>query len=620
MTGSYPNPDKYIQAEHKPFGEVVLAHKREFVIPLNQRPWAWNDKKDVQLLLDDFYRILSAYFDPASTPRWSRRASVERPPHFFGTFVFHKKSAQQYEIFDGQQRLTAVTMMCAVFREAAHELQQQAGPHQAEAGNLIGAFNGWLRVTPTGNQPRLVPNSLFADLFAALIFDPMDQAARKAAYDALAPDVLTHAITKKLKASFDHIYAWVTAQVDGLSADEKINYLKASHDVLHDLFVCIETHILDEQYSYEVFGCLNARGEKLSPADTIKNELFAASQRKDHDHISNRWGATAENVPAQDMSEFLRRRHIALIGPCKKNDTHIQIKEKEIAASNPKALIDSWYQDSRRVSQVLARDAAAFKKESLDSLEMIFDVLGIGLAYIPLLSASKRFLPGDKDGFHECVILIERYVFRTMTIGNTDTSDLERRLGEVARRLKAGDPIASIRTLLKNQSDDVSFENAFAKHQERRPKVQYYILRELETHLLGGGKGVIPGSHHSAKNHIEHMLPKNLSKDKSRQNEWLWARADPVRHQSLVNRLGNLMILESDINKQVGNHEFLVKQNGAFKKVKSGKTSQIKCYADSALWWPQEVAKTATYKAWEESDINERQKKMAADAKVIWAL
>ena len=137
---------------------------------------------------------------------------------------------------------------------------------------------------------------------------------------------------------------------------------------------------------------------------------------------------------------------------------------------------------------------------------------------------------------------------------------------------------------------------------------------------MGGGKGVIPGDHHSAKNHIEHILPKRLSNAQGRTHEWAWARANPEKLHSLVNRLGNLLVLEGDINKSVGNHEFAVKQDGQYKKNKSGKISQIKCYKDSALQWPAALCNAGMWTAWTEDEIETRQKKMATDALKVWTI
>ena len=242
------------------------------------------------------------------------------------------------------------------------------------------------------------------------------------------------------------------------------------------------------------------------------------------------------------------------------------------------------------------------------------------MAYIPLFAAAKKSSLSQKVNFAQCVLLTENFAFRALTIGQMDTAELERKLGESARIIWNSGSMIKFRDYLKSQIDDARFEEQFARHSERRVKIQYYVLRELEKQLLGGGKGVVPGDHHSAKNHIEHILPKRLSRAKGRMNEWNWARANTEKHRGLVNRLGNLLVLEGDINKAVSNHEFSVKQKGKYKKSKSGKVNQIKCYKDSALRWPKIICDVKLWGAWTEAEIDARQKRMAEAALEIWSI
>lgn len=618
-SASYEDPKTFLEATQTQLGSMVLVHERQFVVPLNQRPWAWKDPKNVQSLLDDFERILLAFFEQNSTPKW-KRGTAERPPHFFGTFVFFRRSEKEYEIFDGQQRLTATMMLCAVLREIANEVIGIPGPHKQKAQGMYGLLNSWLVIDGGHPRPRLVPNAFFQELFNALIFDSLDEKARQDALTKLPQAVIDHAITKKLIRSLEHIRVWVREKLEATSPADKTSFLVASQDVLGKLFCCIETVIKSEPYSYEVFECLNARGVSLSAADKIKNYLFSATDKSAHKTISDLWTEIGKNVNDQDIGEFLRRRHIALHGPCKKDDIHVQIRSVEIdKSSDPKKLVEEWHQDSVRVHAITHAESSVGTKDTRDRLEAIFTVLDASLAYIPLMVAARRFLPLSKAEFAECTLLVERFIFRSLTIEQTDTSDLERKLGDVARLLANGQPVSEFRKLLKNLSDDTRFEAEFSKHVQRRAKVQYYILRELETSLLGSGKGVIPGGHSTAKNNIEHILPKNLCTQKERAHEWSWARANKEKHRSLVNRVGNLLLVESDINDDVANHEFEVKRTGTFKK-KSGKVKTLRCYKDSALAYPKQLCSSTSWPDWTASSIDKRQAEMAKLALKVWRL
>lgn len=618
-SASYGDTTKFLEATQTQLGSMVLVHERQFVVPLNQRPWAWKDPKNVQPLLDDFEKILIAFFDQNSTPKW-KRGTAERPPHFFGTFVFFKKSDKEYEIFDGQQRLTAIMMLCAVLREIANEIMEIPGPHKQKAQGMYGQLNSWLVIEGGHPRPRLVPNAFFQELFNALIFDSLDEKTRQEALAKLPQAVLDHTITKKLTKSLAHISVWVREKLEAYTPSDKTSFLVAAQEVLGKLFCCIQTVIKSEPYSYEVFECLNARGVSLTAADKVKNNLFSVTDKSVHKTISDLWTEIGKNVDDQDIGEFLRRRHIALHGPCKKDDIHRQIKAGEIdKVVDAKKLVEEWHQDSDRVHAIIHAESSVGSKDTRDRLEIIFSVLDASLAYVPLLAAAKRFLPANKNDFAKCVVLVERFIFRSLTIEQTDTSDLERKLGEAARLLTNGKPVSEFKKHLKNLSDDTRFEAEFAKHAQRRARVQYYILRELETSLLGAGKGVIPGGHANAKNNIEHILPKNLCTQKEREHEWSWARTNKERHKGLVNRLGNLLILEGDINDDVGNHEFEVKRTGLFKK-KSGKTKTLKCYKESALALPKKLCNTTEWPDWTADSIDKRQAEMAKLALKVWRL
>lgn len=616
---SYGDPKKFLEAAQTQLGSMVLAHERQFVVPLNQRPWAWQDPKNVQSLLDDFDKILVAFFDPNSTPKW-KRSTAERAPHFFGTFVFHKRSDKEYEIFDGQQRLTATMMLCAVLREIANDVIEIPGAHKQKAQAMHGQLHSWLVIEGGHPRPRLIPNAFFQGCFNALIFDSFNETARQDALAKLPQAVLDHTITKKLRKSFAHIRDWVGVKLETSTPADKTSFLVASQDVLGKLFCCIETVIKSEQYSYEVFECLNARGVGLSAADKVKNNLFSVTDKSAHQAISDLWTDIGKNVDDQDIGEFLRRRHIALHAPCKKEDVDRQIKTVEIdKAADAKKLVEEWHEDSARLRAIMHGQPHIGTKETRDRLEIIFSVLEAGLASIPLLAAAKQFLPGRKNDFAECVGLVERFIFRSLTIEQTKTNDLERKLGDAARLLTNAKPVSEFRKYLKSLSDDTRFETEFVKHTQRRAKVQYYILRELETNLLGSGKGVIPGGHATAKNNIEHILPKSLCKQEARKHEWAWARVNQEKHKGLVNRLGNLLILEGDINDEVGNHEFEVKRGGLFKK-KNGKTKTLKCYNNSALALPKKLCNSAEWPDWTADSIDKRQAEMAKLALKVWRL
>ena len=619
---SNPAIRRYIEAHESTLGNVILPLDRRFVVPLNQRPWAWIRPTMVQALLNDFEATMTKHYNCLTVPKWAYPKQDPGPPHFFGTFVFYTCDSDTYEIFDGQQRITAISMLCAVLQELAYELQANHSLTQSQSEmGLYGVFRQWLLVSPPSIHPRLSPDSLFHGLFEALIFGCVRDEDRRTKLDSLPSEIKEHTTTRRLTQSFYQIRNWVHERVRNCSSDERSNYLAAAHDVLKNHFACVETTIKDEPYAFEVFGCLNARGVSLCETDKIKNELFKASEKSHHPKISIDWGQMSKNVRSLEIGEFLRRRYIALHGACKTHETYDNIKIHEIGSSeDPKTIVAGWLEDSRLVSRLEARDSTLMDEQSVMHIRVSLDVLGVSLAVIPLLAAGKQFLPQDTVKFRECASMIEKFVFRQLTICGVKTTDLEVQLGDASRALRSESGVTEFRRSLQKRTSDAMFEERFAGFSTRRNKVIYYILREIETHMLGNGSGVVPGNHDQFRNNLEHILPKRFSTRVSRLNEWEWARNDADLHKNLVNRLGNILILESNINQDVSTYDFTVKQKGFVKQGRHVRERKFKGYCHSALKWPRKLADETEWRDWTEETIEERQKQMARVALEVWSL
>lgn len=611
---------KHIEARESTLGNVFLQRNRRFTIPLSQRPWAWSHPSRIQDLLTDFDNTMKKHYDGSHTPRWSTPLQHPGPPHFFGTFVFFEREENLFEIFDGQQRITALSMLCAVFTEVAYDLEHSADPTYSSAlVGLSGAFRHWLLVSPPETDvPRLSPDPRFHRLFDALIFGCVTGNERNKKLNDLPQDIRNHRTTRLLKKSFQQIQIHINSKINGYTDEEKIAYLTAAKNVLQSQFVCVETTIKEEPYAFEVFECLNARGVSLSEADKIKNELFKSSNKADHHRISLDWSEICNNIRNQEVGEFLRRRYIALHGSCRQNQTFQTIKHHDIDPSQDvSAIVGQWRDDSKFHSSLELRDATLFDDQTRIHLKVMFEVLGVGLAVIPLLAAGKAFWPARKDQFQQCASLIETFVFRQLTITGIKTSELEMQLGEASRVFGVRNELSSFRSVLKKYTNDARFRNTFESYATSRKKIQYYILRKIETYLLGGSEGLVPGDHDEFGNNLEHILPQTLSQAANRSGEWGWARKNPELHKNLVNKLGNLLILESTINQDVSNYGFNAKQKGFTRRVR-GVERHHRGYCDSELHWPKELSDDAVWTDWTEREIVARQQALADVALKVW--
>ncbi len=102
---------------------VKQPSKRRFAIPFNQRPWVWKSNN-----LGDLWAVLQKTVGKYFEWNAARGAHQQRPtptanPHYFGAFVFYERNEDLYEVVDGQQRLTSVSMLAAVLRQLGQEVR-----------------------------------------------------------------------------------------------------------------------------------------------------------------------------------------------------------------------------------------------------------------------------------------------------------------------------------------------------------------------------------------------------------------------------------------------------------------------------------------------------------------
>lgn len=617
------NISDYISGSRESLGGMVLHNRRQFSIPYNQRPWSWR-RADIDELWGDINGTVLRFYEAD----WNERPKPIGNPHFMGAFVFVKGGTDnEWQVVDGQQRLTAIIMFMAALREAAHQVSEQTGDAniKTDADVLVFQYTKWLEADPLPGEERsrLAVDKEYEQIFVNYIVKPRDQKTRTKLFSSLGIDLSEKKDHKRLKDSFDYVRSLVTDKLQGLSEKEVVRQLTALLDTVQGGLLCLWAAVEEESFAFEVFKCLNARGLELGEADKIKNELFIQAKQSLHKNISARWSEIYKNVPHGNIAVFLRTRHMAFVGPCPEKSLYKEVKEKQIDTSKIDDLTKEWVTDSEIIKVVTLQCGAGLKDETIEILKS-FQVLGISLSAIFLLSAGKRYLPSDEQSFRKAALLCRNFCFRLLTICGEDTPVLEKALGKAARDLADGKGLEDILPIFKHYNSDSEFETEFSRKTEKRVKVQYYILFELEKYL-GGGSGLVPAPH-SPNQNIEHIMPKKFSKAASRMHEWGFARGND-KHKDYLNRLGNLCLLEGDINRDVSNFDFAAKQTAAYpgiaKNVKDkikGGTRPRKSYKDSVLKLPGDLIDTKKYSKWDFEEIDKRQQYLATLALKVWKL
>src|ERR1700690_4162935 len=92
------------EADDKPLSDILFETRRKYRIPRYQRPYAWGAEE-----ITEFWEDLI----------------TNQEPYFLGSFIFNTEKEQEdgyVDIIDGQQRLLTITILMAVIRDIAKEI------------------------------------------------------------------------------------------------------------------------------------------------------------------------------------------------------------------------------------------------------------------------------------------------------------------------------------------------------------------------------------------------------------------------------------------------------------------------------------------------------------------
>ena len=215
----------------------ILMRPGSLKVPRYQRPYTWTEVEVRQLIQD-------------------LRAAAERAANFYfvGQIVLVRNARKEYEISDGQQRLTTLTMILAYARD---RLPSRADLFQK------------LILNRKAEKPCLIVREEDASFFRGYVQEP-GQMAKLALLDKTGSD------------SKDALIAAANA-IAGEMGDMRDAQLEALILYVAERATFNVVDANERGAADKVFNTLNMRGQALSGADNIKCDLLENSRLSDED-------------------------------------------------------------------------------------------------------------------------------------------------------------------------------------------------------------------------------------------------------------------------------------------------------------------------------------------------
>ena len=536
--------------------------KKWFCIPNYQRSYVW-EKDQVSDLLDDIYE---AYL--------KNKGIKDKGEYFLGSLVLKSNNTEDktyvdYDVLDGQQRLTTLFLIIAVIRDFNTDCQKTASKFIYQEADIY------------ENIPER----------SRIIFNIRDDVKK-----FIDKFVIPKNATLKIEELKNE-----TQYTKNISIKNMANTIIFAHEYLKqkeidDLFaylcnnvmlIYVATENLDD--AFKLFTVLNNRGIKLRNADILKADNLSFIPENSQNEFAKKW-EEVESYFGEDFDKFLSHlqsilvkekarlslldefeKNIFTIGKIKKGEEFFNLVDNY--KSNYEFLFDN-IQD-KKVKNLLTLMRLGFESD-------------IWIA--PLLKYYDKF---KDEGLYDFIKKLNNKFASDWISGLTPTDRIKNTNAIISKI----DEVQSLENLLNNTVLEVDVDelNVFFAGNVYGKRATRYVL--LRLNYLYSDVDTILSFPDTIS--IEHILPQNPKEGSQWRNDF-----SEDERKEWTNKLGNLIILSRRKNSSQSNLDYEKKKQKYFKgNVNLGRSAFIMSKSTWQLDDLQENHKDAVAKLKESFDI-----------------
>jgi hypothetical protein len=249
-----------------------------------QRDYSWTEQE-----WDDLWQDITGMLEPGG-----------EQGHYMGYLVLQSSDERNYDIIDGQQRLTTLSLLVLAVLNNLRRLVDfgvEAEDNKRRIDELRKTYIGYLDPVTLIARSKMTLNR-HNDQFFQTYLVPLERLPRR-----------------NLKAS-EHLlrkgYEWFESGIHArFSGSRSGADLARFIDAVADRLFFTVISVTDELNAFKVFETLNARGVRLSSTDLLKNYLFSVVHASGgHEHevrsLEERWEAIVGKLGSESVPDFLR--------------------------------------------------------------------------------------------------------------------------------------------------------------------------------------------------------------------------------------------------------------------------------------------------------------------------
>jgi len=564
-----------IQSETHSVG-VFLGQSR-LRIPELQRPYSWGQGQAAELC-DDLKRL--------DAPDDSGIASQ----HFFGTIVLLNANDQRTHIIDGQQRLTTTSLVLGLLEQSIIRVGERAtssgGPAAegvaASAHDLAQLIRGLLWYPgPLNDQgvveyfPRIEVSPEIRERYLALIQGEKPRATGL----PKSPERNLVEVASLVQSSYIE-----KPDFKGLEPVNQLRHLESCCKAIteHLLVVCLTTQ--SPNAGYDLFECLNARGLDLEALDLVKVWMLsqmAGDREKNVAEAMRELSSGDREAQAAFFEDYYKIK-------CRKNPQKNKKNKSKSFALEARAgiFLDDEIEHATSIQDRLEGELLRMKSLSPvwhelkgDKIpsringggqlrvwgESRLDVLSTELnqkgAILPLLTVAAEHGSDQLTDFVHLVHAVERFFFRFKVICRGQVGTLESAYYDIMKRIENVQSIPldyayqRLQDVIDAKANDALFavglQDKLTYSSANLKRIKYFLFA-LDTYSYPNPPKIdlIPDL---TRYHIEHIAPQSPV-------------GESELESALIDDIGNLTLLNPELNGGFGNKNFADKKSKALQK------------------------------------------------------
>lgn len=535
----------------------LIGNGLTYQIPRFQRDYSWTSEEWEDLWSD----ILGTIQEGGE------------PAHYMGYLVLQSQDEKSFDVIDGQQRLTTLSLIVlAVLKNLGRLVEEGKNPDQNKQRleQIRSTYVGYLDPVTLVTRSKLTLNRNNDSYFQTYLV-PLGH----------LPIRGFRASEHGLRKAFEWFEKRVRDYAKKQEGDEGVALASLVETMSDHLFFTV-INVTDDINAYKVFETLNARGVRLSSTDLLKNYLFSVLH-KQNEHpnemkvLEDRWESMVTRLGSESFPDFLRSHWNSRNSFVRQSDLFKTIRNKVGDRAAVFELLRGMEEDMDTYLALTSPETSHWEN-ALKGYAQLLRMFRVRQPF-PLVMTAYRTLP--KDQFASVLRACLMIAFRYNVIGNLPTNEQERGYYAAAQKLNQGAASSAaqvIESLREIYPSDDSFKATFADKiirttDSRNNRIVRYVLSEIERQQCGHDYDF-----ESDAFNIEHVLPQNPENG--------WGQFTDEEIDAMVYRIGNMALLAKGANKDIANSAYEIKrpvlQVSAFELTK-------KLANENADWTPARI-------------------------------